>query len=281
MARFSIKVALVTGSSSGIGRATALLLAKQACKVTITGRNLERLESTKQEILKNGTPESDVLVVPADLNIDSEQDNLLESTISKFGHLDILVNSAGGAFMDSEGKTGVHQGIDVFDNHIQTNLRTIVMMTQKAIPHLKKTKGEVVNVSAIGADHHGNPQFIFDAMPKAALNQFTRSAALELIRDGIRVNSVSPGFVNTGFGASMGVSDEAWSKMIDFMSSRKECIPYGTVAQPDQIAQVIAFLADRSMSSYIIGQSIVVDGGSSLVMGLDAHDLTELTGLGK
>ncbi|EGT51231.1 hypothetical protein CAEBREN_16530 [Caenorhabditis brenneri] len=279
MARFSGKVALVTGSSSGIGRATALLLAKQGCKVTITGRNLERLESTKQEILKNGTPESDVLVVPADLNIDAEQDNLLHSTISKFGHLDILVNSAGGFFMDSEGKTGVHQGIDVFDKHIQTNLRAIVMMTQKAIPHLKKTKGEVVNVSAIGADHHGNPQFIFDAMPKAALNQFTRSAALELIRDGIRVNSVSPGFVNTGFGASMGVSDESWNKMIDFMSSRKECIPYGAVAQPDQIAQVIAFLADRTMSSYIIGQSIVVDGGSSLVMGLDAHDLTELMGL--
>ncbi|CAL2048470.1 unnamed protein product [Caenorhabditis brenneri] len=114
----------------------------------------------------------------------------------------------------------------------------------------------VVNVSAIGADHHGNTLFFY-AMPKAALNQFTRNAALELIRDGIRINS-----------------------MVD-MSSRKECIPYRAVAQPDQIAQVIAFLADRSMSSYTIGQLILVDGGSSLVMGLDAHNLTRLMGLGK
>ncbi|KAF1757068.1 hypothetical protein GCK72_013523 [Caenorhabditis remanei] len=274
MARFSDKVALVTGSSSGIGRATAILLAKQGCKVTITGRNTDRLESTKQEILKKGTPESDVLVIAADLNVESEQDNLIDSTVAKFGRLDILVNSAGGAFVDPEGKIGVNQGMEVFDKHMYTNLRAIVMMTKKAIPHLMKTKGEVVNVSAMGADHHGNPHFIYHSMPKAALNQFTRSAAIELIRHGVRVNSVSPGFTNTGFGTSMGIPDEIWRKMVEFMSSHKECIPYGAVAQPDHIAQVIAFLADRTMSSFIIGQSIVVDGGSSLLMGMDVHDVT-------
>ncbi|CAO4373326.1 unnamed protein product [Caenorhabditis nigoni] len=279
MARFSGKVALVTGSSSGIGKATAILLARQGCKVTITERNTERLDAVKQEILKNGSSENDILLIPADLNNESEQDKLIEGTIAKFGQLDILVNSAGGAIMDKDGKTGVMQGIDVFDQNIQLHLRSVVMVTKKAIPHLMKTKGEVVSVSAIGADHHGNPQFLYDSMPKAALNQFTRSSAVELIRHGIRVNSVSPGFVNTGFGASMGVPDEAWKKMMDFMASRKECIPYGAVAQPDQIAQVIAFLADRNMSSYIIGQSIVVDGGSSLIMGMDAHDMQELMGL--
>ncbi|CAP37126.1 LOW QUALITY PROTEIN: Protein CBG19985 [Caenorhabditis briggsae] len=267
MARFSEKVALVTGSSSGIGKATAILLARQGCKVTITGRNTDRLEAVKREILKNGSSENDVLVIPADLIDESEQDKLIEETITEFGQLDILVNSVGGAIMDKEGKTGVMQGMDVFDKNIQLHLRSVVMMTKKAIPHLMKTKGEVVSVSAIGADHHGNPQFLYDSMPKAALNQFTRSAAVELIRHGIRVNSVSPGFVNTGF------------FMMDFMSSRKECIPYGAVAQPDQIVQVIAFLADRKMSSYIIGQSIVVDGGSSLIMGMEAHDMQELMGL--
>ncbi|PIC33263.1 hypothetical protein B9Z55_013303 [Caenorhabditis nigoni] len=250
----------VPGSSSGIGKATAILLARQGCK----------------EILKNGSSENDTLVVPADLNNESEQDKLIEGTIAKFGQLDILVNSAGGAIMDKEGKTGVMQGIDVFDNHMQLDLRTVVMMTKKAIPHLMKTKGEVVSVSAIGADHHGNPQYMYGSMPKAALNQFTRSAAIELIRHGIRVNSVSPGFVNTGFGASMGIPEGIWNKMMDFMASRKECIPYGAVAQPNQIAQVIAFLADRNMSSYIIGQSIVVDGGSSLIMGMEAHDMQDL-----
>ncbi|ULT94334.1 hypothetical protein L3Y34_003661 [Caenorhabditis briggsae] len=155
MARFSEKVALVTGSSSGIGKATAILLARQGCKVTITGRNTDRLEAVKREILKNGSSENDVLVIPADLIDESEQDKLIEETITEFGQLDILVNSVGGAIMDKEGKTGVMQGMDVFDKNIQLHLRSVVMMTKKAIPHLMKTKGEVVSVSAIGADHHG------------------------------------------------------------------------------------------------------------------------------
>ncbi|UMM33617.1 hypothetical protein L5515_007026 [Caenorhabditis briggsae] len=117
---------------------------------------------------------------------------------------------------------------------------------------------------------------MYYAMTKSALDQFTRSASIGLIAHGFRVNSVSPGFVLTGISDAMGLPEGTFEKMVAFYESRKECIPCGKATQPIDIANIIAFLADRKLSYYIIGQSIVADGGTSLVMGMQAHDMMSI-----
>ncbi|EGT43614.1 hypothetical protein CAEBREN_15781 [Caenorhabditis brenneri] len=276
MTRFNGKVALVTGSSNGIGRAAAILFAQEGAKVTITGRNVQRLEETKQEILKSGVPKDHVLAVACDLTSEQGQDELINSTIAKFGRLDILVNNAGTAFVDSQGKTGLNQDVSDYDNVMEINMRSVVTLTKKAKEHLIKSKGEIVNVSSIAAGPQAHSDMMYYAMSKASLDQFTRCAAIDLIQHGVRVNSVSPGGVTTGIGEAMGLPAGAFEKMMKFMESHKECLPCGKIAEPVDIAHVIAFLADRRLSSYIIGQSIVADGGSSLVMGCHAHDLMKI-----
>ncbi|UMM33407.1 hypothetical protein L5515_006902 [Caenorhabditis briggsae] len=274
--RFSGKVAIVTGSSNGIGRATAILFAKEGAKVTITGRNAQRLEETKQEILKAGIPEDHVLAIATDLATEEGQDELINETIKKFGKLDILVNNAGAAFMDDKRTSGVDQDISVFDKIMQINLRSIVTLTQKAKKYLVETKGEIVNVSSIGAGPQAQPKFIHYALSKASLDQYTRSAAIDLIQYGVRVNAVSPGVVATGFGEAMGMTREMDQKYFNFLESHKDCIPCGSIGKPIDIANIIAFLADRKLSSYIIGQSIVADGGSTLVMGMQSHNMMDI-----
>uniref|UniRef100_A0A1I7UBD2 Oxidoreductase, short chain dehydrogenase/reductase family protein n=1 Tax=Caenorhabditis tropicalis TaxID=1561998 RepID=A0A1I7UBD2_9PELO len=210
MARFTGKVAIVTGSSNGIGRGTAILFAQEGAKVTITGRNAQRLEETKQEILKSGVPEDNVLAVVADLASEKGQDELIDSTIQQFGRLDILVNNAGTAFLDSQGRTGLDQDVSDFD---KINMRSVVTLTQKAKKYLIESKGEIVNVSSVAAGPQAHSDMMYYGMSKAALDQFTRSTAINLIQHGVRVNAVSPGAVATGIGEAMGLPPGAMEKV--------------------------------------------------------------------
>ncbi|CAO4378070.1 unnamed protein product [Caenorhabditis nigoni] len=276
MPRFSGKVALITGSSTGIGKATAILFAQEGAKVTITGRNTQRLEEMKQEILKAGIPEDHVLAITADLNTEEGQDELINETIEKFGKLDILINNAGALFHDAQGRNGIAQDISVYDRTMEINMRTVVTLTQKALKFLIEAKGEIVNVSSMAAGPQAQPSVTYYAMSKAALDQFTRSIAIDLIQHGVRVNSVSPGVVKTSFGLVEGMPAGLQDKLISFFESHKECQPSGKVGRPIDIAHIISFLADRKRSSYIIGRTIHADGGSSLVMGMQAHNMMDI-----
>lgn len=272
MARFTDKVAIVTGSSNGIGRATAVLLASEGAKVTITGRDSERLEESKRAILKAGVSENNVNSVVADITSSDGQDLLISSTLQKFGKIDILINNAGANIPDANGKTRTEGGIDTFLKMFQLNLQSVVEMTQKIRPHLAKTRGEIVNVSSIAAGPAAQPQGPYYSSAKAALDQYSRSAAIDLIAEGIRINVVQPGFVETGFSTvARGLNDDESSKFYSSMGSQPHCIPVGFCAQPEHIASVIAFLADRKASEYIVGQTITADGGSTLVLGFHAH----------
>ncbi|PIC24873.1 hypothetical protein B9Z55_018021 [Caenorhabditis nigoni] len=245
--RFSGKVAIVTGSSNGIGRATAFLFAQEGAKVTITGRNTQRLEETKHEILKAGIPEQHVLAIATDLATEKGQDKLINETIKKFGRLDILVNNAGALFHDAQGRNGIAQDISVYDRTMEINMRSVVTLTQKAKKYLIEAKGEILNVSSMAAGPQ-SVSVIYYAMSKAALDQFTRSAAIDLIQHGVRVNSVSPGVVATGAGEAMGMTPEmeqklsVFSQYFNFVESHKDCIPCGSVGRPIDIAHIIAFL---------------------------------------
>uniref|UniRef100_A0A1I7UBE7 3-oxoacyl-[acyl-carrier-protein] reductase n=1 Tax=Caenorhabditis tropicalis TaxID=1561998 RepID=A0A1I7UBE7_9PELO len=276
MPRFTGKTVIITGSSNGIGRSAALLFALDGANVTITGRNSERLEETKQLLLKSGVSEKQVNSVVADVTSSDGQDQLVKTTLDKFGRIDVLVNNAGAAITDNSGATGTDQSLDLYHKTLHLNLQAVVEMTKKVKPHLMKTKGEIVNISSIGGGPHAQPDFIYYAMAKAALDQYTRSAAIDLIQHGIRVNSVSPGIVSTGFVGAMGLDNQASQNFYDSLSVRKHCIPAGMAGNPEDIANIILFLADRKLSSYIIGQSIVADGGSTLVLGLQA-DMKELS----
>ncbi|CAL2045042.1 unnamed protein product [Caenorhabditis brenneri] len=272
MARFSDKVAIITGSSNGIGQATAVLLASEGAKVTITGRNSDRLEETKKLLLNAHVPENHINVVIGDITQETVQETLIKTTLDKFGKIDILINNAGAGIPDPQGKIGVNQSIDTYHKTFELNVQSVLEMTQKARPHLAKSQGEIVNVSSIGAGPAAQVANPYYSIAKAALDQYTRTAAIDLVAENIRVNSVSPGAVATGFSnVSRGLNEEKSKRLYDYLASQKECIPRGFCAGPEDIAKVIAFLADRNASNYIIGQTIVADGGTSLILGAHAH----------
>ncbi|EFO89224.1 hypothetical protein CRE_05335 [Caenorhabditis remanei] len=277
MTRFSGKSVIITGSSNGIGRATAVLFARYGAQVTITGRDSDRLEVTRQKMLKAGGLPENVNVVVVNLTDSDGQDQIIQSTLNRFGKIDVLINNAGANFMD--GTMNTDQSMDLYHKIFRINFQAVVEMIKKTKEHLIKTKGEIVNISAIAAGPQALPIAPYYAASKAALDQYTRCVAVDLIQYGVRVNSVSPGVVTTGFMNAMGLPDQIQEKAEAFMASRKECIPAGVCGKPEDIAELIVFLADRKRASYIIGQSIVADGGSSLVGGMHAHDLKDMLGL--
>ncbi|CAO4381251.1 unnamed protein product [Caenorhabditis nigoni] len=258
--RFSGKSVIITGSSNGIGRATAVLFAKHGAQVTITGRDEKRLEATKKQILKLTSNPNDLNVVLGNLTDSKELDEIVNSTLNKFGKIDILINNAGANI--SDGTLNTDQSIELYQKTFQINFQAVVEMIKKTKDHLMKTKGEIVNVSSIAGNEQAFSATPYYCAAKSALNQYTRC--------------VAPGVVVTGFLGAMGLPDEARDKMANFMASNKACIPAGFCAKPNDIAEIILFLSDRKKSSYIVGQSIVADGGTSLVTGMTAFDMHEM-----
>ncbi|RCN42943.1 7-alpha-hydroxysteroid dehydrogenase family protein [Ancylostoma caninum] len=203
----------------------------------------------------------------------------LQNSLTHVSKLSIpfQVNNAGGAFRSENGSLKMDAGMDVLEKTLQLNLYSVVEMIQLARPHLVKSKGEIINISSIAGQPVAFARTAFYAMSKAALDQFTRAAAIDLIAEGVRVNSVSPGAVVTRFGQNMGFTDELAEKMYQFYSTNRAALPAGKVGEPSDIANVIAFLADRSQSSYIVGQTIIADGGTTLVLASNATDFLGLT----
>ncbi|GMR46733.1 hypothetical protein PMAYCL1PPCAC_16928, partial [Pristionchus mayeri] len=274
---FSGKVVIVTGSSNGIGRATAELFAKAGAKLTITGRNAETLEETYQLCLQAGLYPGGILKMLGDVTDESFIEQLVEKTVEKFGQLDVLVNNAGASVFDMTGKKGIEVPLANYDRIMDTNVRAVVKISQLAAPHLEKTKGAIVNVSSIC----GYPLACCDtyySMSKAALDQLTVQMAAQLINKGIRVNSVNPGIIETNFAVAAGMPKEAMEEYIKaYMKIAHDgcskMIPLGKYGQPDDIGKIILFLADRSQSEIIVGQRIVADGGSLLKNNLLSMEL--------
>ncbi|XP_030023289.2 3-oxoacyl-[acyl-carrier-protein] reductase FabG-like [Manduca sexta] len=246
---FSDKVVLVTGSSSGIGAATALAFAREGAKVVIVGRSHEKVEKVAAKFAGLHTP----LTISADVSDDHQAASLIQKTIDHFGKLDVLVNNAG-----ISRPATVLQGnlLAAYDEVLATNLRAAIHLTTLATPHLIKTKGNIINMaSVVGVIPPSDLSFLASSVSKAGLIHFTKGAALELAPHGVRVNVISPGPVRTDILDSIGTS-ATWE---DF----QKLTALNRVSEPDELADLILFLASDKAKS-ITGCNYVIDNGMLL-----------------
>jgi len=255
MGRFENTVAIITGSSIGIGRATAVLFAKEGAKVTIHGRDAGRLTETNNECIKAGAKPENIHQVLGEITCPEVQSKLLTETKAKFGKITTFVANHGAAQPGFEGDKDP-TNVKHFDSTFDTNLKSVYALVELVVPYLKETKGDIVLVSTVGTVlNSGN---LFYGLAKCGVNHLTRIAAIKYAKDGIRVNCVNPGMIHTNFMIRLGYTEE---EVLQRQEKRKPAIPIGRPGQPEEIATVIAFLADRTMSSYITAQCIFADGG--------------------
>ncbi|BFZ09314.1 hypothetical protein BsWGS_12352 [Bradybaena similaris] len=254
---FSGKIVIVTGSNSGIGEATALLLASKGANVTLCGRDEDRLNSVFDKIVKaNGGNKDRFIAIPGDLNDSKVRQEIINKTVEKFGRLDVLVANAAVA--------GDHNTIqstteDAYDTILDTNLKSKFFLIKEAIPHLEKTRGNIVNISSI-ASNTVVPVLTTYSLTKAALDQLTRCLAVDLGSKGIRVNSVNPGYILTLVFRDFGDPIAVDTGLQLFDKGRTPLT--GVVGGAQDVAEAVAFLASDA-ARFITGEFIKVDGGRS------------------
>ena len=249
---FAGKVVVVTGATSGIGRATALRFAESGATVVAAGRNEEALAEVSQEIERRGG-----VAAPgrADLLLDEEAARIIVSAAEKFGGIDVLVNAAGHIASGTIETTA----LEAWDKMLDINLRAIFKLMQQALPFLIQRHGNIVNVSSV-TGLRSFPGVLAYCVSKAGLDQLTRCAALELAAKGVRVNAVNPGVVVTEIHKRGGMNEEAYAA---FLEHSKTTHPLGRVGDPREIAELIVFLASER-ASWVTGATYSIDGGRAL-----------------
>ena len=246
------RVVMVTGATSGIGRATARRLAADGSQVIACGRDSSALEEVEQEIKSQGGTS---LSLPVDVTVESQLQHAFDTAINQTGRLDVLVNAAGHISNGSIEDTSV----EAWDAMMNVNLRSVFYLMQLAAPHLIKTGGNIVNVSSV-TGLRSFPGVLAYCVSKAGVDQLTRCAALELAAKGVRVNAVNPGVVITEIHKRGGMSEEAYE---NFLERSKTTHPIGRVGEAAEIAELIFFLAS-DQASWITGATYSIDGGRAL-----------------
>ena len=244
--------AIVTGATSGIGRATALSLATEGYQVLAVGRDSTALSETERRIQERGgtcaTLQADVVTADA-------PERIVTAAVNRFGGIDALVNAAG-----IIGSGTVENTTDeAWDRMMDINTRAPFRLMRAAMPHLAERKGAVVNVSSV-TGIRSFPGVLAYCVSKAAVDQLTRCAALELASKGVRVNAVNPGVVVTNLHRRSGMAEPQYAA---FLEHSKETHPMGRPGAPEEIADLIAFLVSNR-SGWITGETIAIDGGRHL-----------------
>lgn len=249
MEDFKEKTAIVTGATSGIGRAVAVKLAAAGARVVAVGRNEENLAALASEIENAG---SIVKTTRADVTEESTAQKIVETAVENFGQIDILINAAG---IIGNG-TIENTALGAWDEMMNINVRAVFLLMQKAVPFLERTKGNVVNVSSVSG-LRAFPGVLAYCVSKAAVDQLTRCASLELAPKQIRVNAVNPGVVVTELHRRGGMNDENYGA---FLEKSKQTHPLGRVGKPEEVADLILFLASEK-AGWITGVTYSIDGG--------------------
>ena len=249
---FTSKTALVTGATSGIGRATALAFARAGGDVALTGRDADALDAVAAEIRGLGRVAT---VARADLTKAADRERVMETTLEAHGGLDLLVNAAGVIATGTVETTALAD----FEQMFALNTTAVFHLMQLAAPPLKARKGAVVNVSSV-TGIRAFPGVLSYCASKAALDQLTRCAALELAESGVRVNAVCPGVVVTQLHRRGGMDAERYAGFLEHSAGTH---PLGRVGEPDEVARLILFLGSTD-AGWITGVTLPIDGGRHL-----------------
>ena len=247
--QFTGKVAFVTGATSGIGQACAIAFAEVGANVVCVGRNEAALKEVEQKIREIG---SKALTIRADVAREDEAERAVQQATDAFGGIDVLVNAAGHI---SSG-TIENTSLTAWDDMMNVNVRAAFVLMQKAVPSLIDRRGNIVNVSSV-TGLRAFPGVLAYCVSKAALDQLTRCASLELAAKGVRVNAVNPGVVATQIHKRGGMSEEAYAA---FLEHSKSTHPLGRTGRPEEVASLVLFLASDD-ASWITGATYSIDGG--------------------
>jgi 3-oxoacyl-[acyl-carrier protein] reductase len=253
------RVAIVTGSSRGIGKACAESLLKEGATVVLTGLDEARLAATAKELGKLGK----VLAQKADLTKDAEVSALVRRAIDRFGRLDILINSAATVIPSDFFAISEEQWTRIFEEKLNGYARTL----RHAVPLMRARKwGRIVNVSGVAARQPHAPTVTVGLNNAAVLN-LTKALAAPLAKDGITVNAVIPHIIDTDRQAE---TMAEWSRITgqseaDVRKERVAKIPLGRMGRPAEVADAIAFLASER-ASFITGAALHVDGGVTMAI---------------
>lgn len=246
MPRFQDRVVLITGAGSGIGAATARRFAAEGATVVLVGRTQDKLDRLAAEM-----PDTDrVLVRPTDVADVDQVKGLFTDVIDRFGRLDVLVNNAGTAV---DGPLAEASDED-WRRVMSINVDGVFHCSRAALPHLLETRGNIVNTSSVSGIGGDWGMSIYNAS-KGAITNLTRALALDHGGDGIRVNAVCPSLTRSELTTGMFDNDEVMAKFADRF-------PTGRPAEPEEVADVIAFLASDD-ARFVNGVNLPVDGGLS------------------
>ena len=243
------QVVLITGALTGIGRASAIAFARQGASVVVSGRRKAEGAALEAELRGLGV---DAAFIEADVRDDAAVGRLVDETVARFGRIDAAVNNAG-----TEGKPGpvTAQTKESYDDIFATNvLGTLLSMKHELRVMQAQGHGSIVNISSVYG-HAGAAGASVYVGSKHAVEGFTKSAALEAVGSGVRVNAVAPGPIDTGMLDRFTGTAENKAALVG-------TVPMARAGRPEEVAQAIIFLASDA-ASYLTGQIVSVDGGKS------------------
>ncbi len=247
------RVAVITGSANGMGKAMALKFAHEGCSIVVNDIQIEKAREVAETIKAGGR---DAIAVRADVSNSEDIKSLINQAVEKFGHIDILVTNAGAA----GGADLEHSDEDEWDRVLALNLKGAFMLCKSAVPHMKKQRyGKIIMLSSMGAVRPSISVLAYHAA-KSGIIGLMKNLAFELAPFGIYVNCIVPGPIETPFWdpLSVGMSEE--KKQEFFAALGKKEVPLGRMGQPEEIAGPALFFASE-LSSYVTGQVLCVAGG--------------------
>ena len=244
--RVAGKVALISGGARGIGAASARLMVREGAAVVIADLLEAEGRQTQAEIAEAG---GQGLLIRLDVTSEEDWQAAVQATVARYGKLDVLVNNAGISH-----RTGVEEtDVDAWDQVMDVNVRGVFLGTKAAIPEMRKAGGgSIINISSIYGIVGSATSAAYHAS-KGAVRIFTKSTAIQYAGEGIRVNSVHPGFVDTPMTERFHADPEVWQTRLDRT-------PIGRLGVPEDIATGILYLASDE-SSFVTGSELVIDGG--------------------
>lgn len=248
---FSNMTVIVTGSGAGMGREAAKLFAAYGANVVVNARSAS-CEEAREEIEAGG---GSVISVQADVGTMEGCEQIIRETVDKFGGIDVLVNAAG-IVVDGSVETA---DLDDWDRSMNTNVKSVFMLSRLAMPYLRKTKGSIVNVASVAALKGLKNRAIYSAT-KGAMIALSQSMAAEYVGEGIRINCVSPGTVlSPSLQGRIDKTDDPEQAMKNFVARQ----PLGRLGTSDEVAKAIVFASAQGIG-FMTGANIVVDGGMTI-----------------